>query len=294
MTALLVAADFPTDAIEALCNDDQKLQKCPETAEVLQNSLENYRLDIGHRLSAAADLLMEKSEACGVHPYSAAMIFYLHHAPMLFENYRARYEAAQADALFAGAMADLRAKLFECMAVYHIYGSFVSSWFSLFFSMQLYTLGRLEFMLMNSPFDYQKGDLLIKKGEKCIDVHIPSRGALKRDDLDDAYCRAATFFAPELKAPIAFHCESWLLFKEHEKMLPEYSGIRMFMCDYDYLAEAPDEGDLWRIFADEDTAHPEMLSEDTGLRRAYKNHLLAGKPCFGGHGMFFAQEKGYL
>lgn len=294
LTALLAAADFPSDAIDALCDDDQNLQKNPETAGILQNSIENYRLDTGYRLSSAADRLMEKSEACGVHPYSAAMLFYLHHAPVLLENYRARYEMAQADALFAGAMADLRAKLFECMAVYHVYGSFVSSWFSLFFSMRLYTLGRLEFMLIPSPFDYHKGELSIKKGEKCIDVHIPSRGALKREELDDAYRQAVAFFAPELKAPIAFHCESWLLFKEHERMLPEHSGIRMFMSDYDYLAEAPDEGDLWRIFGDEDTDHPETLSEDTALRRAYKKHLLAGNPCSGGHGMFFAEEKGYL
>ena len=70
--------------------------------------------------------------------------------------------------------------------------------------------------------------VICKKGQLCIDVHIPSRGRLVRRELARSYKEAAAFFAPKLEAPTAFQCESWLLFEHHKEMLPPDCGIRRF------------------------------------------------------------------
>lgn len=275
---------FPADACADLRQNYEKLLAFPAAFALLEDS--RNRFEQGERIAFCdlCDTLQRMKGETFVHPFSSDMLFYLHLAPALRQRY---IQNGYPERWFTGAMEDLRCKLFECRTVYGIWGSFVASWFSRFFNFSLFAMGRLEFCLIPCPFDYQKEDLFIRKGQNCIDVHIPSKGRLVREDLASAYGEAAEFFEPVLEAPAAFHCESWLLFEHHRQMLEKSSGIRRFAEDYTYIRSAPDEQDLWRIFGAENTELPENLSEDTSLKRAYKKRLTMGLPIYGGEGIFF-------
>ena len=283
--AFCASIGLEEDACRSLEADHARLKKDPACRALLEENGKRYAAGENVAFYEETEKLERLSENAGVHPYAADLIFYLELAPALKRFYADR---GLTDGFFDGAMQDLVCKAHECRTVFGIWGSFVSSWFSLFYRFTLYTIGRLEFCLTKCPCDFEKNGKKIAKGEPCIDVHIPSRGRLTREELDDAYGRAAEFFAPQLKgAPTVFRCESWLLADYHREMLPEGSGIRMFMDDYTIVARVPDTGDLWRIFGCEDVSVPEKLSEDTSLKRAYKKRLTEGLPVYGGVGLFF-------
>ncbi len=275
---------FPEEACRELLENYEKLLSFDRARMLLEDV--RARWERGESLDfcrVCGDLRGMRAET-RVHPFTSDMIFYLYLAPTLRKLYEKRGYPAR---WFTGVMEDLRCKLLECRTVYGIWGSFVSSWFARFYQFSLFAMGRLEFCLIPCPFDYEKGGLSIRKGQKCVDVHIPSKGKLVRRELADSYREAAEFFGPMLEAPVAFYCESWLLFEHHAEMLREGCGIRRFAEDYTYMRSAPDEQDLWRIFGAEDTETPQNLSEDTSLKRAYKKRLLEGKPVYGGEGIFF-------
>ena len=277
---------FPPGACESLSRDMDALQKNSACAAILGEYGRAYAAHERFSFYAAADRLADAGKAAGVHPYAAHTLFYLSLAPQL-KLYYADY-GELANELFYGAMADLVCKANECYAVFGVWGSFVSPWFARFFDHTLFTLGRLEFCLIPCPYDCAEGGLTVKKGELCIDVHIPSRGPLTRALLDDAYQKAADFFREKLRDhSTVFHCESWLLADFHDEMLPADSGILLFAHDYRFRRKVPAEGDLWRIFGHENTDEPASLSEDTTLRRAYTARLTAGLPVYGGEGLFF-------
>ena len=276
---------FPAEACRSLSDDARSLMRDGRCAAILARYKEDYAAGRAISYFDAADELEKAAQPAGIHPYAAQMLFYLSLAPQLRIFYR---ERGLPDELFDGAISDLWCKARECHRVYGVWGSFVAYWFSRFFNFSLYTLGRLEFCLIPCPTDYEEAGLRIKKGQLCIDVHIPSREPLTRESLDDAYARAAAFFADRLaEVPTVFHCESWLLADYHDEMLPPDSGILLFAHDYERVARAPDAGDLWRIFGREDVDPPEFLPEDTRLQKAYKKRLCARLPVYGGVGLFF-------
>jgi len=276
---------FPPEACLSLSRDMDKLQKCEKSAALLSEYREKYAARTRFSFRDAAERLANAGKDAGVHPYASEMLFYLALAPQLRAFYA---DYPNGEELFFGAMSDLVCKAHECQTVFGVWGSFVAIWFSRFYDFSLFTLGRLEFCLVPCPFDCTEDGLAIKKGEPCIDVHIPSRERLTRASLRDAYARAAAFFAEKLTGhPTVFRCESWLLADFHDEMLPPDSGILTFAHDYRFRRQAPAEGDLWRIFGSEDTDRPETLSENTTLRRAYKARLCAKLPVYGGEGLFF-------
>ena len=277
---------FLPEACKSLSRDMDRLRENAACAAILDEYIRAYAANERFSFYEGADRLAEAGKAANVHPYASHTLFYLALSPQLRAYYAGFGELS--DELFYGAMADLSCKANECFAVYGIWGSFVSPWFARFFNHTLYTLGRLEFCLTPCPYDCAEDGVELKKGDLCIDVHIPSRGPLTRALLDDAYQKAADFFCGRLEGlPTVFHCESWLLADFHDEMLPPDSGILLFAHDYRFRRKAPDEGDLWRIFGHEDTDKPNGLSEDTALRRAYKARLIAGLPVYGGEGLFF-------
>lgn len=282
---LLLSAGCPPEALSSLERDAARMARLPGAADFLRGCLDRYEKGEKFSFFEAQNAFADFAEGSGVHRYTAEFLFYVPFLPLLGKKYR---EAGVPLCCLSGAAEDLVCKLKECDRVFHVWGSFVANWFSYFFDLSLYTFGRLEFCLTSCPCDFEKDGRSIRKGQPCVDVHIPSKGRLVRRDLDDAYARAAEFFAPRLDgAPVVFHCHSWLLADYHREMLPPGSGILMFSSDYTPVARTGDEGDLWRIFDDADPADPASLPGKTTLQHAYKARLLAGLPVWGGEGLFF-------
>lgn len=279
--------DAPPDALTALREAWTVLDGVNACGKLLNFRAESYRKGEPFSFYESCDRYAEAAEGY-VHRYTAEFIFYAAFLPLLKEKYKAM---GAPDCCYDGAREDLLSKLRECRAVYGINGSFVSSWFAGFFDLSLFTFGRLEFRLTSCPCDFEKDGKRIKKGQPCIDVHIPSKGHLTREDLDASYAQAAAFFAPELNgAPVVFHCHSWMLADYHPEMLDRNSGIMTFYNDYTVVKNTGDDGDLWRIFGGAAFGDCDLLPEKTALQRAYKARLKAGLPVYGGVGLFFYEK----
>ena len=282
---LLKSANYPQEAVQSLTKDYRALLEDPSCRALLEESLDCFKkgrpfsfYEQSQRLVTAA------KDGTSVHPYAAEILFYLHLAPVLKENYQ---KDGIPDRYFDGFMAGVLCKLYECHKMYRIWGSFVACWFSRFFARSLYAIGRFECCLMPCPADFSSNEKSILKGQPVIDVHIPSRGPLEEQEMEDSYKEAAAFFASKLQGPPAFHCESWLLADFHSEMLPEASGIRRFASRYTLLEKTPDEGDFWRIFYLDDDTPVHLLPENTTLQKEYKKRLAEGLPLYGGRGIFF-------
>jgi len=183
---------------------------------------------------------------------------------------------------FEGAMADLRAKLYECHKVRHIWGSSVADWFMEFFSLDRFAIGRLQYNFVTMPAcSTIDGKYTFNGGEKALTIHIPSTGPLLYDDIEDSLKEAAAFYADEFEGDrVLFTCSTWLLYSAHEEMLPENSNIRRFREHFSMCPDQPDPRhlDLWRIFGTEQVDDISALPRTTGLQKAYAAWLEQGKP----------------
>lgn len=235
------------------------------------------------RMIALAD---DAAKALDVHEYTTELLVFCCLSKRLRERYR---ERGIDEAVFWNSMVDLRCKADECRAVKGVCGSFVAWWFEGFFNMTRFAFGRLQFELVPFERHYEKDGKRLSPDSKVINVHIPRTGTpLVKDSCDEAYRRAAAFFADQIEGDIAFVCHSWLLYPENETILTKKSNIVRFMKQYDILDVGIDKNkaDLWRLF-DTEEQHPDRLPTDTTARRLYVQHIKAGGKLGWGFGVFF-------
>ncbi|QOV19367.1 hypothetical protein INP51_15765 [Blautia liquoris] len=114
--------------------------------------------------------------------------------------------------------------------------------------------------------EYSLNGVTLKKGDKVINMHIPSSGSFSEKTRMDSYQRAYRFFEkdfPEKTVPIV--CSSWLL----------YPGYR-------------DITDSWRIFGKDAGKPPVDLPRDTSLQKAFAEYLEKGGTPGVGYGILFS------
>lgn len=286
--------EFPTEAKKVMLAAWEAVENSPEALKVWQKWMKAYEntdyekdkeeasMDFG-----AAFLEIDAAAAqAGLHKYTAELFFFL----CLTEHLKPLYEARHIDLkIWHDSCMDLHWKLMECHKVYGIWGSFVAWWFTGFFEMKLFALGRLQFELIDFPAEYEQVRGSRPEGmTKAINVHIPSCGKLDMEECHASYRQAADFFADAFPGKeVAFVCDSWLLFPPHREMLGAKSGIVRFMSEYDIYRTKDSDDDLWRIFDQADTDDLNALPEKTAMQRAYKSRLLSGKHAGTGSGIFF-------
>ena len=83
-----------------------------------------------------------------IHAYTVSLLLFLCMARTLLERYK---REGLDEEIYYCSMADLGYKLEECRLVYGINGSFVASWFSGFFALTRFALGRLQLRPVGSP-----------------------------------------------------------------------------------------------------------------------------------------------
>lgn len=244
--------------------------------------------DTGYNIDYEASLgrMKELSHLAGIHEYTGALLLFLCYTKRLREYYK---EAGISDEIFLSSVLDLRYKLDECKCVYGIVGSFVAKWFSGFFNLTRFALGRLQFEIVEFGGEYEKDGVKLTPDTKVINVHIPRTGTrLDRESALESYKLAKEFFAPILGNRIAFICSSWLLFPRHREMLNPTSNLLAFMNDFDVYASGEYENynEVWRLFDtmyDGDVSH---LPADSSLRRAYIDLISRGEKTGWGKGVF--------
>ena len=209
-----------------------------------------------------------------VHKYTSGLLIdrcMTKHLKKLYE------ERGIHDQIFYDSMLDLRYKLEECKVVRGMVGSFVAWWFPGFFDLTRFALGRLQFEVVKFGHNYDKNGIKLTPDSKVINVHIPRTGTpMDKESCDAAYAQAREFFKEEAGENCPFICHSWLLFPEHENILPKHTNVYRFFSEFDVFESGENEGDdLWRLFDTEDR-NPNRLPTDSSLRRNYVEHMKKG------------------
>ena len=270
-----------------LLNTYDKIMENPETAALWQQALSLYEASIDCDYAKILELADTVSERMpGVHAYTTNLLVYLCMTKHTAEVYQQR---GLDEALFKNTMLDLRYKLEECKAVKGICGSFVAGWFAGFFALTRFAFGRLQFEISNFDRHYEKDGKVLTPQSKVINIHIPrTQTPLTPESCDDAFRQAAAFFKGALDGPCVFHCHSWLLFPEHDHILSPKSNTYRFMKRFDLFESGYYKHieELWRLF-DTQEQNPDRLPADSGMRRAYVEHLKNGGKTGWGAGIFF-------
>lgn len=179
--------------------------------------------------------------------------------------------------LFVETMSDIRYKIAECELVEKLSGIFCSSWYEDFFKLKTFSLGRLQFQLVDNCYDIPG----YSKDYKMIAVHVPRSGEkLDPDKVDESIKRAKIFFKEKfgINEPV-FVVHSWLLWSGNEKFISSESNIIKFAKRFTIIKTdlTTDYSDLWRIF-DRKIDRVKFLSEETSLTKGYKELIKKHKP----------------
>ena len=277
--AFLSALPFPAECVSVLLGDFARLMGTDAAAALILPHVEAYERGVEIDFDACLADAETAGTLAGVHGYTATFLFFC----CLAEPLRQRYlNRRLTEALWHDAMMDLYYKFCECRAVYGICGSFVSPWFTRFFDMTRFALGRLQFE--TAPFFagevFEKGDLRLLRGKDTIvNVHIPSGSRMPHAAVLDSYRQAHSFFKKYQRGGVLpIQCSSWLLYPRLREFLPETSNILQFQKDFTLTEswEDPSFEDSWRMFEMLYTGDPTLLPRDTSLRRSFADWIAAG------------------
>lgn len=287
---------FPKEANDILRTIAERLDKDKESGDEFDNIVNLYMYSKSSDITKTLEKLKTFGYEKNIHEFTLNMVFLIICSEILLERYIAD---GYKEELFWLTMIDLRYKLLECMECKHIVGTFVPHWYDDFFKMNIFTLGRFQYQGSEFPMNYiTKSGYEIKKGTKCLSIHIPSSGVSLTDEVRfDSYKKAYDFYKNKYRLAdgnMIFFCDSWLLYPRHKDFLPEYSNILKFMNDFEIFKSTESKVfyDGWRIFGGHFVLPVQDLPEDTSLRKVYKNRLLNDNPVGSGVGVIvFDGEK---
>jgi len=211
-------------------------------------------------------------EITGMNSYSADMLLLIYFSV----NLRKRYaERGYSESFFCEMLKSLNCKLYECINVYGIYGTFVFGSFRTLYTFESFFIGRLQYEDRILGFDYKD---IAKKGDRIVGLHIPSTGPLTPELVDESLARAYEFYKPDGDGYLVLHCHSWMIYPPLYELFPENSNLRKFYHRFDIVSVEEDErnDDLWRIFNTMDT-DISKYPLDTALRRNFYEYIKSGK-----------------
>ena len=201
--------------------------------------------------------------------------------------------------IFFDGMIDFKCKLWECKKVYDVWGSFVAGWFGGWFTLGRFQFGRLQYEPCKTIWIATKleGGKRVRLWQKFLNMHIPSMGPLRPEEVEDSFKKSYVFFRKRgYGKNIVYHTSSWLLSPDHRKMFKPDSNIVRFMDCFKVVVvhDEKDNGDFWRIYDRPfDEKNPDC-SGNTTMQKEYAKIILAGGHIKHGSGVFvFDGEKFY-
>lgn len=215
------------------------------------------------------------AQILGLREYTTHLMVYICLTKQLLQNYKEREIDVQ---IFYKTVCNLRYKLQECKQVKGVRGTFSGGWLSGFFNMKRFALGRLEFEVAELEFDYNKNGIMLPKGTKVINTHIPQTGEpIDKQSCDDSFRRAKEFFKNEIGNICAFICVSWILYPENINIFEKHTNMYRFHTEFDALNTITfkDHPELWRLFGTEEK-NPDRLPADTSVRRNFIKYIKNG------------------
>jgi len=219
--------------------------------------------------------------------YTLHFIFLINCTDILLQNYKMKRIDEQ---IFWDSMCDFRFKLFECKEIKGIWGTNTAPWYAGFLRMERFALGRFQYEEAAFKVEtYRKKGIVLNKGDKVYNFHIPSSGvSIDKPVRFDSYRRAYDFYGCREKGGILYLvCQSWLLHDALKKILPPTSNILDFINDFDIIFCEDHETfrNSWRVFGRYHDLPPDQLPKDTSLRKAIAEYLMAGGKLGDGYGV---------
>ncbi len=292
--------EYPPEAAASLLADYDKLMECSSTRSVFEKYISAYeKAEKGKiNFSEMLDSVRAVTADAGVHTYAAELLIYCCLSRHLRELYQ---ENGIDDGVWRDSMLDLRYKLMECYDMHGIWGSFVAFWFDLFFCLDRFALGRLQYehssyFATNEPYT-KFGLELIRDKSRALQLHIPSSGKLTEESVIDSLKKAYGFFKDTeyvQNGILITECSSWLLFGDMEKFLRPESNVMKFQRCFELTASWGDAGfhDCWRLYNRDWDGNADALPRDTDMQRRFADWLKAGNSAGCGLGLLlFDGEK---
>ena len=152
-------------------------------------------------------------------------------------------------------------------------------WLRLHLDCMLYRLGRLQFELIHSNRDVSLGGKTLKKGERCINVHIARYEPLDGVECEKSYALAKEFFKKYYGIETCFFfCHSWLLHPWLLDVLPETSSILRFRNKFEILETEENADDVISYVFMNKCENIEDYPENSSLQKALKMYLTKKHP----------------
>ncbi len=191
------------------------------------------------------------------------------------------------DTVFRSSMRDIYVWSRTCLANRNKLGMYRYAWIRNFYTAEIVRLHRLEFHIIEFPFDvpYSDGTVTVQKGDPVINIHIPADGPLKPADVDVSLSLACDYF--HRTGAVPFVCNSWILYPKNRLFCAPDSRLMRFLDRFTILEarDKPNSSDLRRIFGERDSYDPPTLPETTTLQRNLKKHLCSGGTMGRGYGI---------
>lgn len=286
MENLMKELGFEPEDREALLSARRSLER-GGGSEAFSALVQTFMEELPDDTAASEAALKQLALSCGVHPYTANLLFLLECSLILRRRYA---RAGFSDGLFLDTMRDLKWKLLECKDVYGVPGNFVLFWYPGFFQLTRFALGRLQFELAEFPFpSYEEQGAVLTKGAPVINMHVPSCGPLTSESWEASFARAMEFFSGAFPDGVfAFFIESWLIDPELIRLLPE-GNMKRFSSLFTVLdaRKFPDFPDGWRVFGKDWLLPASLLPRRTRLQKHIADFLAQGGRLGEGFGVFF-------
>lgn len=280
-----VQCGFLPEAMEALTAAAAVLEQQNDAETVLKKCREQIFEQTGDPWPAIDRL----AEQAGLHSFVVQQLLIIYCA----DESKARYLAAgYPEALYWDAMKDVKHKMEETHEIYGIWGVYCGWWLEKLIRLTCFCLGRLQFEIIPSEFQYTLAGHTLRPHDPVVNVHIPSFGKLGYEDVLDAYSRAAAFFGhlfPD--GAVWFHCETWILYPQVNALLPA-GNMKRFSADFDVVHACidPAQDDRYRVFMLPADVPVEEYPVKNALQRDLKAWLLDGNTMGVGFGLFLWKD----
>lgn len=287
---LMEEIGFPEDARAYLAPEYERLLNNNTYTDIFENCKNRYFDDIEY--GSVKNDLKSISDSAGLHIYTVHMLFLLHCAGRLLDEYVAHGMDRR---LFVDLMCDLKYKLCECRTVYGINGTFVFDWFHWHYLMKRFALGRFQYEKVRFGYrEYASGYARIKSGDEVCNFHIPSSGPLTPEATFDSFKKAYDFFGASDKGYLPLVCSSWLLYPPYKKVFPPKSNLEAFAECFDVIdsGDSTSFADSWRIFGKPENTPISELPVSTRLQSAFLQYMHDGGRHGWGYGIIlFDRER---
>lgn len=249
------------DCTAAMCATREAIRNVPAAENALQLSC--CQLMEGQE-EACAENLKRIVETTGENRYTVMGVMLLEAIPLLKNLYA---QKGYAEELMWDTLIDLKCKFDENHDVGAAWGTSALAWYIRLYRTGIIKLGRLEFEPTGYKWDTPYRG--IQKGDPVMNMHIPSVGPMKIEDVLDAFKQAYKFYG--YTEPMPVMAASWLLYPPIcEQVFKPGSNLKNFYDLFDVVEtyEDPANHNFWRIYnMDWEEGVLDRVPLDTSLRR---------------------------